>query len=146
MIAAWPELEHGVSEIVELLSALVAVDSVNPDLVPGGAGEGEIARFIADWLTEHGVEAELAEVGPGRWNVVGRARGSGGGRTLLLNGHIDTVGVAGMDAPFAPRVDGGRLYGRGAYDMKSSIAAIMLAAVRARELGLRGDVVVAAVA
>jgi acetylornithine deacetylase len=133
-------------ELVELASRLVAIDSVNPDLVPGGAGEGEIAQFIAGWLSERGLDVESTEVAPGRWNVVARARGSGGGRTLLLNGHMDTVGVAGMDAPFEPRAENGRLYGRGAYDMKSSLAAIMLAGARAHELDLRGDVVVATVA
>jgi acetylornithine deacetylase/succinyl-diaminopimelate desuccinylase-like protein len=133
-------------ELVALASRLVAIDSVNPDLVPGGAGEGEIARFIAGWLSERGLDVESTEVAPGRWNVVARARGSGGGRTLLLNGHMDTVGVAGMDAPFDPRVENDRLYGRGAYDMKSSLAAIMLAGARAQELDLRGDVVVTTVA
>ena len=133
-------------ELVQLASGLVAIDSVNPDLVPGGAGESEIARFVAEWLTGHGVEVESDEVAPGRWNVLGRVHGTGGGRTLLLNGHMDTVGAAGMEAPFEPRVEGDRLYGRGAFDMKTSLAALMLTAVRARELRLRGDVVVAAVA
>jgi acetylornithine deacetylase len=64
----------------------------------------------------------------------------------MLNAHMDTVGVAGMDAPFDPRIEDGRLYARGAYDMKASLAAIMLAGARARELGLRGEVIVTAVA
>jgi acetylornithine deacetylase/succinyl-diaminopimelate desuccinylase-like protein len=133
-------------ELTELLSRLVAIDSVNPDLVAGGAGEGEIARFVADWLEGAGLEVESDEVARGRWNVVGRARGSGGGKALMLNAHMDTVGVAGMDAPFDPRIADGRLYARGAYDMKASLAAIMLTGARARELGLRGDVIVTAVA
>jgi acetylornithine deacetylase len=78
--------------------------------------------------------------------VIGVARGSGGGRTLLLNGHLDTVGLAGMKTPLEPRVEAGRLYGRGAYDMKSGVAAAMLAAAEAMRQGLRGDVVVTAVA
>ena len=133
-------------ELTELTGRLVAIDSVNPDLVPGGAGEAEIARVVADWLEGAGLEVERTELAPGRWNVVAVARGSGGGRTLLLNGHMDTVGVAGMDAPFEPRVDDGRLHGRGAYDMKASLAAMMVAGARARSLGLRGDVIVSAVA
>jgi acetylornithine deacetylase len=133
------------SSLIELASALVAIDSVNPDLVPGGAGEGEIARFVAEWLKEAGLEVESEEVAPGRFNVVGVARGSGGGRSLILNAHMDTVGVAGMESPFEPRSEDGRLYGRGAYDMKASLAAIMLAGAGAVKAGLRGDVIVTAV-
>jgi acetylornithine deacetylase/succinyl-diaminopimelate desuccinylase-like protein len=133
-------------ELTGLTKRLVAIDSVNPDLVPGGAGEGEIAKFVASWLEEAGLDVESEEVAPGRFNVVGTARGSGGGRTLLLNAHMDTVGTAGMDAPLEPRETDGRLYGRGAYDMKASLAAIMLAGAGAVDAGLRGDVIVAAVA
>ena len=133
-------------ELTELASRLVAIDSVNPDLVPGGAGEGEIARFVAAWCEDHGLETSVEEIAPGRWNVVAVARGSGGGKTLMLNAHMDTVGHAGMDRGLEPRVEDGRLYGRGAYDMKSSLAALLLAGARAKELGLRGDVVLTAVA
>jgi acetylornithine deacetylase len=134
------------SKLSELTADLVRIDSVNPDLVPGGAGEGEIAKFIASRLEDAGLEVESEELAPGRWNVVGIARGSGGGRTLLLNAHMDTVGTAGMEGPLEPREDNGRIYGRGAYDMKASLAGIMLAGARAVEAGLRGDVIVAAVA
>ncbi len=133
-------------ELADLASRLVAIDSVNPELVPGGAGETEIARFVQTWLEEAGLDVERTEVAPGRWNVVGAARGSGAGRSLTLNAHMDTVGVEGMERPFQPRIEEERLYGRGAYDMKASLAAIMLVGARARELDLRGDVVVAAVA
>jgi acetylornithine deacetylase len=131
--------------LVELTSRLVAIDSVNPDLVPGAAGEGEIARFVAAWLDEAGLDVETEEVSPGRFNVVGVARGSGGGRSFLLNAHMDTVGVAGMENPLEPRLEDGRLYGRGAYDMKASLAGIMLAGAEAVGAGLRGDVIVTAV-
>ncbi|HWQ15032.1 MAG TPA: ArgE/DapE family deacylase [Roseiflexaceae bacterium] len=131
--------------VTHLLADLVAIDSVNPDLVPGGAGEGEVARFIAGWLRAAGLEAHLDEVRPGRPNVVAVARGTGGGRTLLLNGHIDTVGVAGMRDPHRPVIEGGRMYGRGAYDMKCGVAACMMALVEARGRGLRGDVIFTAV-
>ncbi|HEU4449864.1 MAG TPA: M20/M25/M40 family metallo-hydrolase [Gaiellaceae bacterium] len=133
------------SELVELVSALVAIDSVNPELVPGAAGEGEIARFVARRLADGGLEVEAEEVAPGRHNVVGIARGTGGGRTLLLNAHMDTVGVVGMERPFEPVVADGRLRGRGAYDMKAALAAIMAAGIAAARSGLRGDVLVAAV-
>jgi acetylornithine deacetylase len=133
------------SSLTELAAELVRIDSVNPELVPGGAGEGEIARFVASWLDEAGLETVTEEVAPGRFNVVGVARGEGGGRSLLLNAHMDTVGVAAMESPFEPRVEDGRLSGRGAYDMKASLAAIMIAGAEAANAGLRGDVLVTAV-
>jgi acetylornithine deacetylase len=133
------------TEIAELVSQLVSIESVNPTLVPGGSGEAAIGRFVADWLERHGIETEYEEVEPGRANVVGRVRGTGGGRTLLLNAHMDTVDLGGPDGGTTPRVDGDRLYGRGSYDMKSGLAAIMLAAARAADLRLAGDVVVTAV-
>lgn len=133
-------------EFARLTAELVAIDSVNPSLVAGGAGEAEIARFVAAWLDQAGLEVEVLEPVPGRPSVVGLARGRGGGRSLLLNAHLDTVGTAGMEAPFSPRVDGGLLYGRGALDMKGSLAAIMLAGREAARRDLRGDVIVAAVA
>lgn len=133
-------------EVAELVCRLVAIDSVNPVLVPGGAGEREIAAFVAGWLGEHGLEVELDEPAPGRANVVARLRGRGGGRSLLLNGHLDTVGVGGPDAGHRPRVEDGRLFGRGAYDMKGGLAAVMLAAAAAAEMELAGDLIVAAVA
>jgi acetylornithine deacetylase len=134
------------SEVAELLSRLVAIDSVNPSLVPGGAGEAEIAAFIARWARDAGLEAQVLEQTPGRPSVLVRARGTGGGRTLLLCGHVDTVGVEGMAAPHRPRIDGDRLHGRGAYDMKAGVAAALVACREAAARGLAGDVVVAAVA
>jgi acetylornithine deacetylase len=134
------------SDLTCLLSSLVAVDSVNPSLVGGGAGEQEIATLIEAWARDAGLEAEWLEETPGRPSVLVRARGTGGGRALLLCGHIDTVNVEGMTAPHTPRVDGDRLYGRGAYDMKAGVAAALMAAREASRLGLAGDVVVAAVA
>jgi acetylornithine deacetylase len=129
----------------ELVAELVAIDSVNPELVPGGAGEMEIARFIAAWLEAAGVEARIEEVAPGRANVIGVARGSGGGRTLLLNGHTDTVGHDGYERPLEPRVKGDRLYGRGGFDMKGGVAAALWACAEAAKLELAGDVMVTAV-
>src|SRR4051812_19901659 len=134
-------------DLLGLISDLVAIDSVNPSLVPGSAGEAEIASFVANWARAAGLEAEVLEETPGRPSVLVRARGNGGGRTLLLCGHIDTVTVEGMtDAPHEPRLDGDRLHGRGAYDMKAGIAAALIACREAARLGLAGDVVVAAVA
>jgi acetylornithine deacetylase/succinyl-diaminopimelate desuccinylase-like protein len=133
-------------ELTALTSDLVAIDSVNPSLVEGGAGEIRIAEFIVDWAGRNGLEAEVLEETSGRPSVLVRARGAGGGRTLLLCGHIDTVNVEGMTDAHTPRVDGDRLHGRGAYDMKAGVAAALIAARDAARDGLRGDVVVAAVA
>src|SRR6266700_914532 len=140
------ERELRMPEITTLLQQLVAIDSVNPDLVAGGAGEREIAHFVANWLTQAGVEVTLDEVAPGRPNVIGIVRGPGGGRSLLLNAHMDTVGTTGMQRPHDPVVDGNRLYGRGAFDMKGGLAAIMVATAQAKKLALRGDVILTAVA
>src|SRR5215210_4486066 len=131
---------------IELLSRLVAIDSVNPSLVPGGAGEDEIASFVVEWARAAGLEADVLEATPGRPSVVVRARGTGGGRTLLLCAHMDTVGVEGMADPHTPRLEGDRLHGRGAYDMKAGLASALLAARELSHAGLAGDVVVAAVA
>lgn len=133
-------------ELTELTADLVRIDSRSPDLVPDAPGEANVARFVADWLRDAGFKVEVEDAAPGRPNVIGVASGSGGGRTLMLNAHMDTVGVSGMDTPFEPRVEDGRLYGRGAYDMKASLAAIMVAARDAAAGGLGGDVVVTAVA
>lgn len=133
-------------ELARLTSELVSIDSVNPSLVAGGAGEMEIAHLVAEWMRGAGLEVEVVEPVAGRPSVVGIARGTGGGRSLMLNAHLDTVGTAGMEEPFSGRVEGGRLYGRGALDMKGSLAAILLAGREAARRGLRGDVVVAAVA
>ena len=133
------------SAVAELVAQLVAIDSVNPDLVPGGSGEQAIAHAVAAWLERAGLDVTLEDAVPGRPNVIAIARGTGGGRSLMLNGHLDTVGVAGMQAPYTPEIVGDRLYGRGAYDMKGGLAAIMLAAAAAAERPLRGDVIVTAV-
>ena len=109
----------------DLLGELVACNSINLTLA-GGPGELEVAACIAQRLEAAGVQPEVQEAAPGRANVVAVVRGRSEAPPLLLNAHIDTVGVEGMDAPFALRRDGDRLYGRGTYDMKGS-AAVMLA-------------------
>ncbi|WP_405738393.1 ArgE/DapE family deacylase [Streptomyces sp. NBC_00028] len=131
-----------------LLARLIAIDSVNPDLVPGGAGEAAVADYCGGWLAARGFEVHRLERRPGRPSLVAVARGTGGGRSLMLNGHLDTVGLAGYAGdPLEPRVAEGRMYGRGTFDMKGGIAAMMTAAARAVAAGpLRGDVLVACVA
>ncbi|MET9090248.1 ArgE/DapE family deacylase [Streptomyces sp. NPDC004237] len=136
------------SDPTGLLSRLIAIDSVNPDLVPGGAGETVIADFCGRWLAARGFEVHRLERRPGRPSLVAIARGTGGGRSLMLNGHLDTVSLADHDGdPLDPRIRDGRMYGRGTFDMKGGIAAMMVAAARATADGpLRGDVVLACVA
>jgi acetylornithine deacetylase len=132
-------------DIAALAAELVAIESINPGLLADAAGEEHVARHVAAWCEDAGLDVAIEEVVPGRPNVLAVARGTGGGRSLLLTAHTDTVGVAGMDAPFSARIEGDRLYGRGAYDMKGSLAAAMVATARASRLGLRGDVILAAV-
>lgn len=134
------------SRVLELAAGLVRIDSVNPGLIAGAAGEAEMASFVSDWFERAGLDVSVVEPVPGRPSVIGIARGRGGGRALMLNAHLDTVGVEAMEAPFDARIDDGRLYGRGSYDMKGALAAAMVAAADAQERDLRGDVIVAAVA
>ena len=131
---------HALDDLEQLIFELVAIESVNPDLIPLGSGETKVSRFVALWLAAAGLEVEVVEPVPGRPSVVGTLRGSGGGRSLMLNAHMDTVGAGGMADAFSPVVRDGRVYGRGAYDMKASLAAIMIAAREANKLQLRGVV------
>lgn len=132
---------------IELLRQLVSINSVNPDLVPGGAGEAAIGDFCGGWLAERGFTVHRLEEHPGRPSIVGVAKGTGGGRSLMFNGHYDTVGIAGYDGDaLDPRVEGGKLFGRGSFDMKGGVAAMMVAAARAKAKRVRGDILVACVA
>ena len=127
---------------VALCRAMVTTDSVNPVLAPGGRGERALAELVAGWLDAWGLNPEMIEVAPGRFNVVGKLEGEG--PTLLLNGHLDTVGVEGMTIPpFAATLEGDRLLGRGSCDMKGADAAILAAAARLAEGGPRPRLVVA---
>lgn len=132
---------------IRLLEDLVAIDSVNPSLAPGARGEGEIARRIAAECVSAGLIVDVVEVEPGRPNVVGVLEGRAPGRALMFCGHTDTVGVVGMESPFHPAHRDGRLYGRGAQDMKGGLAAMLGAArVIAESGGLaQGALIIAAV-
>ena len=132
------------SILQKLTARLVSIDSTNPTLSPGAAGEKEIAAYVADWCRDRSLDVRIVDA-DGRPSVVAVARGTGGGRSLILNGHLDTVGVAGMDDPFRPRVEAGRMYGRGTGDMKASVAAMMAVVAGARTMDLRGDVIMTAV-
>ena len=112
-----------------LLERLVSINSVNPTLVPGAPGEAEIASVIAGHLRALDLDVHVEEVAPGRPNVVGVLDTGVPGPSMMFCGHTDTVGVEGMPAPFSPVLREGRLYGRGAQDMKAGVAA-MIDAVR----------------
>ena len=133
--------------LAETLSAMVRVPSINSSLVPGAEGEREIAEWIADRLrATPGVDVEMQDAGGGRPNVIASV-GHRNGRTLMLNGHMDTVGVAGMDDPFSGRIENGRVYGRGSADMKCAMAgAIVLLEELARRDDFPGTLVVTFVA
>lgn len=143
-------MQHDTGAIATLLQDLVRIDSVNPSLVPGAAGEAAIAAYIADYLRTAGFTVYIDEAAPGRVSVMailpGRQRETAPG--LVLCGHTDTVGVANMtDPPFDGRVEGDRLYGRGALDMKAGDAAILHAAKTIAESGgLAGDLILGLVA
>ena len=131
---------------IPLLRELVAIDSVNPSLVPGAAGEGAIGEAIASHMRRAGLDVVVEEVVPGRSNVVGVIEGSEPGLSLMFCGHMDTVGVDGMHAPFDPIMRDGRLYGRGSQDMKGGLAAMIDAVRVASSRGFRkGRIIVAAV-
>jgi acetylornithine deacetylase len=133
--------------ITDLLAQLVAIDSRNPLLDARGPGEAAIAAAAAEYLRAAGLDVTLVEAVPGRPSVIARLRGVGGGPALLLNAHLDTVGFGSMAAPLAPRIEDGRMYGRGTYDMKGGLAAALAAAAQlARGQPLRGDLIITAVA
>jgi acetylornithine deacetylase len=131
---------------LDLLEALVRIDSVNPGLDPAGAGETQIAAWIARWGRDAGLRADVLEKTAGRPSVIVRGGRACGGRRLLLCGHLDTVGLAGIPGGLIPRAEGDRLYARGAYDMKAGLAAALIACRDAALAGIDGEVVVAAVA
>jgi acetylornithine deacetylase len=141
--------DHGPSiprgDAVALLRAIVRVDSRNPSLVAGAPGEGAVAHLLGDVLTSWGFRVVLQEAAPGRPNVIARI-GPPGGRSLMFDGHIDVVDVAGMvHAPFDAEVREGRIYGRGSSDMKGGVAAMCAAAARAADQ-LDGEIIIAGVA
>lgn len=139
MTAGGSPMEEGV---LGLARALVAIPSVNPALAQDGAGEAEIARVASRWLSAWGFSVEELEFEPGRPTVLAKMD-RGPGPTLLLAGHLDTIGVADMVIdPFDPVVDGGRLWGRGSADMKGGIAAALAVAREMAGRTFRGTLLV----
>lgn len=135
--------------VTETLIDLVRINSVNPSLSPSGKGEVEVGTYVAAALDELGLDVTTYELAPNRVNVVGILRGAANGRSLLLNAHMDTVGVDGMTIdPFEAKIENGRLYGRGSQDMKASLAAMMgvAKAFVDGDVQLAGDLWITAVA
>ena len=135
-------------DVIALTKTLVQIDSSNPDFgSTPGPGETAIAKYIASWLKYRGIEHHWIEHTPGRPSVVGIVRGTGGGKSLMFNGHMDTVTNLGYDGDaLSGDIVDGNMYGRGTADMKSGLAASMLALASAKSKNLRGDVILAAVA
>jgi len=130
-----------------LLSALVAVPSVNSDLVSRADGEAAIADVCQAWLRDSGFVVERLESRPGHPSLLATSPGTGGGRSLMLNGHLDTVGISTYKGQaLTTRIADGNIFGRGTFDMKGGVAAMIVAATQAARLPHRGDIVVALVA
>jgi acetylornithine deacetylase/succinyl-diaminopimelate desuccinylase-like protein len=141
-------LDVATDDPVELTQLLVQINSANPNMgsIPG-PGETAIACYIAAWLEHRDLEAHWIEPTHGRPSIVGVMRGTGGGRSLMFNGHIDTVTLVGYDKdPLSGTIENGKLYGRGAADMKCGVAAAMVALANSKHLRLCGDVIFAGVA
>lgn len=134
--------------MVRTLQEMVRIDSVNPGLSPGGAGEREMAAYMERHMQALGLETSIYELEPKYWNAVGVLKGTGGGRSLMLTGHMDTVGVGDMADPFSAEIQGNRLYGRGSCDMKCGLTAILGAVKALQDAGIRtaGDLYVAGAA
>ncbi len=130
------------------LTDLIRIDSRNPHLEQGAPGEWELAAYVHRVLEDVGWQAELHDLGNQRANVVATRAGTGGGPSLLINAHLDTVGVSGMQTPFAAEQRDGRIFGRGSQDTKGGMAGVLGAAklIAQDELKLHGDLVLAFVA
>lgn len=133
--------------LIDTLTQLVRINSINPGLSEGGPGEAQAAAFTAGILQSLGLEVTTYALAPTRVNVLGRLAGRGE-KALMLNGHLDTVGVDEMPDPFGAVIRDGKMYGRGTYDMKGAVAAILAATKAIVDSGetLGGDLLVAAVA
>jgi len=128
-------------EVVSLTKDIVRIPSYTAD-------ETEVARFLHAYFQKQGFESELQEVDPGRFQTIARLRGTGGGKSLMLNGHIDIDPIPSgwVRDPWTPTIEGDRFYGAGVYNMKGGVAAMIMGAVAARRAGrLQGDVIVACV-
>jgi acetylornithine deacetylase len=136
-------------KLLDLLQELIKIESINPSLANEGSGESAIADYIGNYLKNLGLEIQYQKLGEKRKNIVGILKGSDKGQTLMLNGHTDTVSAKEMEIePFNPSFENGQVYGRGSLDMKSGLAAMIMAiqSIIESDLKLKGTVVSAFVA
>lgn len=140
------EVDDSRQEIIDFLVSLIQIPSINP---PGN--EEEVAAIIEEKLTKSGIDVKRVVAEQGRPNIIGRVRGTEGTHLLLFNGHMDVVPIGDMGKwwvdPFGARIIDGKVYGRGACDMKGGLAAMMMAGVILRRLDipLGGDLILTAV-
>lgn len=134
--------------LIKLLSDLIKIDSVNPSLDDKAQGESVIADYLGNFLQNLGLEVEFQEISSHRKNVVATLKGEGGGKTIMLNAHTDTVSTEGMEKPFEPIIKDGRMYGRGAYDMKGGLVSSLMSvySIIKSDIKLKGDIILALVA
>ncbi len=135
------------SEVIQLCCDLISIPSINPqstrDFAPDIYGEQRAAGFLAGWFIDRSIHAEVKVLSSGRANTVVHLNGADSSRCYLLCGHLDTVGVEGMTAPFNPEIKDGKIFGRGACDDKGPLAAMCVAAAQLYNEGkLPCDIVV----
>ncbi len=138
-----PRWNIDIEHMIQDLSEMVAINSINSGLQPDGPNEAQMAEWSVKTFQAMGLEAWSVEAAPGHPNAYGKWQGSGGGKSILLTGHTDVVQITNMTiAPFDPRVAEGRLYGRGSFDMKAGLASCLGAVKALQEGGFqpKGDV------
>jgi len=149
-------VEEEFSELIEIAQGMLRIKSVNPNQAEGKApdmkdGETKVNRYLEPFMAKAGMKTDLFAAKDERHNLVGTLPGIGGGRSLLFNGHIDVVGVGNINDwtkdPWGAEIADGRIYGRGASDMKSGIACAVAAAIAIKKAGvcLKGDVIIESV-
>jgi acetylornithine deacetylase len=130
-------------ELIELASALIRIPSFKTEETP-------VARFLDQFFGERGYDVDVQEIEPGRLQTIATLRGTGGGASLMLNGHTDinALTMRWRRDPWTPTLEGDRLYGHGVQNMKGGLASIIMAAEAVRRAGVRlaGDLVIACVA
>jgi acetylornithine deacetylase len=131
------------TELIDLASALIRIPSFKTE-------ETAVALFLDEFFRQRGYAVDLQEIEPGRLQTIATLRGTGGGASLMLNGHTDinALTMRWKRDPWTPRLEGDRLYGHGVQNMKGGLASIIMTAEAIRRSGVRlaGDLVVACVA
>ncbi len=123
------------TELIDTLADLIRINSVNPAFDPAHS-EAEVQKFVLDFFKTREIEVWEQLVLPGRPNVIARLPGRDPSRRIVFEAHCDTSGVGGMVIPpFDPQIKNGRMYGRGACDVKAGLAAMMLAASDLKKSG-----------